>query len=70
MKESELTDAEKHSREYQREWQRRWRQKKLLEQSAEFEKLYGKPPDHYVWKERNGVVGLQKLKEEPHEDGI
>lgn len=65
MKESELTDAEKHSREYQREWQRRWRQKKLLEQSAEFEKVYGKPPQGYAWKERkDGIVGLQKLKEE------
>lgn len=71
MKESELTDAEKHSREYQREWQRRWRQKKLLEQSAEFEKVYGKPPTGYAWKERkDGIVGLQKLKEEPHEDGV
>lgn len=65
MKESELTDAVKHSREYQREWQRRWRRKKLLEQSAEFEKLYGKPPEGYAWKERkDGIVGLQKLKEE------
>ena len=70
LKESELTDAEKHSREYQREWQRRRRQKKLLEQSAEFEKLYGKPPEGYAWKERNGIVGIQKLKEKPHEDGI
>ena len=72
MKESELTDAEKHSREYQRLWQRRWRQKKLLEQSAEFEKVYGKPPPGYAWKERkDGIVGLQKLlKEEPHEADI
>lgn len=70
MKESELTDAEKHSREYMREWQRRYRQRKLLEQSAEYEKLYGAPPAGYAWKERNGVVGLQKLKEEPHEDSI
>lgn len=72
LKESELTESERHTREYMREWQRRYRQKKLLEQSAEFEKLYGKPPEGYAWKERNGVVGLQKLKlkEEPHEDGI
>jgi hypothetical protein len=70
LKESELTESERHTREYMREWQRRYRQKKLLEQSAEFEKLYGKPPPGYAWKERKGVVGLQKLKEEPHEDGI
>lgn len=64
LKESELTASERHAREYMREWQRRYRTKKLLEQSAEFEKLYGKPPECYAWKERNGIVGLQKLKEE------
>lgn len=71
LKESELTESERHSREYMREWQRRYRQRKLLEQSAEYEKVYGKPPPGYAWKERkDGIVGLQKLKEEPHEDGI
>lgn len=60
-----------HSRAYQREYSRRRRQKMLLEQSAEFEKVYGKPPPGYAWKERkDGIVGLQKLKEEPHEDGV
>lgn len=63
MKESELTESERHSREYMREWQRRYRQKKLLEQSAEYEKVYGKPPEGFAWRLRGNIVGLQKLKE-------
>lgn len=63
LKESELTESERHSREYIREWQRRYRQKKLLEQSAEYEKVYGKPPEGFAWRLRGNIVGLQKIKE-------
>ena len=63
MKEKDLSDSERHSREYMREWQRKRRLRIALEKSADFEKLFGPPPPGYIWKERNGVVGLYKLKE-------
>lgn len=63
MKEKDLTDSERHSRAYMREWQRKRRRRIALEKSADFEKLFGPPPPGHIWKERNGVVGLYKLKE-------
>lgn len=49
---------------YNRTYKRVKRHKEWKRRSLEFEKLFGPPPEGHIWKERRGVVGLYKLKEE------
>lgn len=53
-----------HAQIYNREYKKRKRHEEWKRRSLEFEKLFGKPPEGHIWKERRGVVGLYKLKEE------
>ena len=53
-----------HAQVYNREYKKRKRHELWMKRSAEFEKLFGPPPEGHIWKERRGVVGLYKLKEE------
>ena len=61
--ERELPESDRHRLEYMRKWSRDHRVRQLMEQSSEFEKLYGPPPPGYFWRDRKGKVGLQKIKE-------
>lgn len=49
---------------YNREYKKRKRHEEWKQRSLEYQKLYGPPPDGYIWKERRGVVGLYKLTED------
>lgn len=53
-----------HAQIYNREYKKRKRHEEWKRLSMEFEKLFGPPPEGHIWKERRGVVGLYKLKEE------
>lgn len=53
-----------HAQIYNRIWKRQRRHEEWKRRSLEFEKLFGPPPEGHIWKERRGVVGLYKLKEE------
>jgi hypothetical protein len=53
-----------HAQIYNREYKKRKRHEESKRLSLEYQKLYGIPPDGYIWKERRGVVGLYKLTEE------
>ena len=53
-----------HAQIYNREYKKRKRREEWKRRSAEFEKLFGPPPEGHIWKERRGVVGLYKLTEE------
>lgn len=56
-----------HAQIYNREYKRRKRHEEWMRKSAELEKLLGKPPDGYIWRERHEIVGLYKMREEKHE---
>lgn len=53
-----------HAQIYNREYKKRKRHEEWKRLSAEYEKLFGPPPAGHIWKERRGVVGLYKLKED------
>jgi hypothetical protein len=53
-----------HAQIYNREYKKRKRHEEWKRLSEEYQKLYGPPPEGYIWKERRGIVGLYKLKEE------
>lgn len=53
-----------HAQVYNREYKKRKRHEEWKRLSEEYQKLYGPPPEGYIWKERRGIVGLYKLKEE------
>lgn len=53
-----------HAQIYNREYKKRKRHEEWMRRSLEFEKLFGPPPEGHIWKERRGVVGLYKLKDE------
>ena len=53
-----------HAQIYNREYKKRKRHEEWKRLSLELEKLFGPPPEGHIWKERRGVVGLYKLKEE------
>lgn len=56
-----------HAQIYNREYKKRKRHEEWKRLSLEYEKVYGPPPEGHIWKERRGVVGLYKLKEEDNE---
>ncbi len=62
-REMALPESDRHRLQSMRKWSRDYHARKLLEQSAEFEKLYGPPPPGYFWRDRKGKVGLQRIKE-------
>ena len=59
-----LNNSVRRAQIYNREWKKRQRRIEWKRRSLEFEKLFGPPPEGHIWKERRGVVGLYKLKED------
>ena len=61
-KDSKIPSWDLHRTLYMREWAKNRWNRILMEKSAELEKLYGKPPEDCIWRDRKGKIGIQRIR--------
>ena len=60
-KDSKIPSWDLHRTLYMREWAKNRWNRILMEKSTELEKLYGKPPENCIWRDRKGKIGIQRI---------